>query len=443
VIEQPQTQYAKSGDLSIAYQVIGDAGRGVDLVMVPGSLNTLQNFWQVPELRRFVDRLASFARVVLLDKRGTGLSDRLAPGVVPALEEGIDDVQAVLDAVGIDRFALMGVADGGPLAIVFAASAPERVQALVLHATAARVRWAPDYDWGLTDEAVEAWFALVREDWGTGVMAGPHGFGDELVGQYARMEMNLGTPRAAEAIMRAAFDTDVRDVLPTLTAPTLVHHGEVGWVWNELGLRYLADHIPGARYASSPHSLLPGIGIEIDGFTAMIEEFLTGATHVVDIDRVLKTVLFTDIVDSTKRATSLGDRRWKELLDEHDAAIRDSVVRFRGDVVNTTGDGFLAAFDGPARAIRCGREVVDVASRLGLEVRAGAHTGEVEVRGEDIAGIAVHIGARVGALAEPGEVLVTSTVRDLVAGSGIEFTDRGRHALKGVPGEWQLLAVQE
>jgi class 3 adenylate cyclase/pimeloyl-ACP methyl ester carboxylesterase len=443
VIEQPQTRYAKSGDLFIAYQVIGESDHEIDLVMVPGSLNTLQNFWQVTELRRFLDRLSGFARVILLDKRGTGLSDRLAPGEVPALEEGIDDVQAVLDAVGIDRFALMGVADGGPLAVMYAASVPDRIHALVLHATAARVRYAPDYDWGLDDDAVEAWFALVRESWGTGIMAGPHGFGPDQVAEYARMEMSLGTPRAAEAIMRAAFDTDVRNVLPTLTVPTLVHHGETGWVWNELGLRYLADHIPGAKYVSSPHSLLPGIGIEIDGFTAIIEEFLTGATHVVDIDRVLKTVLFTDIVDSTSTATALGDRRWKELLDRHDTAVRDSVVRYRGDVVNTTGDGFLAAFDGPARAIRCGREIVGTASQLGLEVRAGAHTGEVEVRGDDLAGIAVHIGARVGALAGPGEVLVTSTVRDLVAGSGIEFADRGSHALKGVDGEWRLLAVQE
>jgi class 3 adenylate cyclase len=295
----------------------------------------------------------------------------------------------------------------------------------------------------MSDEIVEWWFATVRERWGTGVMAGPHGFGEEMIGEYARMEMNLGTPRAAEAIMRAAFDTDVRQVLPTLTVPTLVHHGEGGWVWPEQGLRYLADQIPGARYASSPHSLLPGVGIEIDSFTALIEEFLTGTRPVMDIDRVLKTVLFTDIVDSTRTATSLGDRRWTQLLDEHDRAVQDSVSRYRGEVVDTTGDGFLATFDGPARAIRCGRDVVGAASRLGLVVRVGAHTGEVELRGDDIAGIAVHIGARVGALAGPGEVLVTSTVRDLVAGSGIQFVERGAHELKGVPGEWQLLAVQE
>jgi class 3 adenylate cyclase len=442
-VDVPETHYAKSGDLHIAYQVIGDGA--VDLVHVPGLLDTLEIAWSDPGLTDLYRRITRFARLILLDKRGTGLSDRLAPGEVPSLEERIDDVRAVMDAVGSTRAGVLGVADGGPLAMYFAASHPDRVGALVLRATTPRSAWAPDWPWGRRADRAAEMIEAAELEWGTGIMARFWGTQDEDARrQIARREALAGTPRSAAAAFRTIYATDVRDVLDTITAPTLVVHHAGHPLFPAEGMRYLADRIADARYfefPATPESFGEDPAQSAD-LADLLEEHLTGSRGPREPDRVLKAVLFTDIVGSTERAAELGDRRWRALLDAHDDAIRRTLDRFRGTEVKAIGDGFLAAFDGPARAVRCAQAIAHDAGRLGLEVRVGLHTGECELRGDDLAGIAVHIGARVASLARPGEVLVTSTVRDLVAGSGIEFTDRGRHQLKGVPGEWQVLAVQ-
>ena len=368
----------------------------------------------------------------------------VSPGAIPTIEERIDDVRAVMDAVGSERAAVLGVADGGPVAMMFAATFPERVRALVLSATGARGSWAPDYPWGQTDEDMRPILARVERDWGTGIFAPAFGgVSDEDRRSVARLERLSGTPSAVLAVLRAMRATDVRQVLPTIAAPTLIVHHSAHPIWPVEGARYLGEHIPGARLIELPGQPPNIAGEDADRaeFSGLIEEFVTGQRHEPEVDRVLKTILFTDIVGSTQQVARLGDRRWKELLDEHDRSTRHALERFQGRELNTTGDGFFAAFDGPARAIRCAQAIAGDARRIGLQVRAGVHTGECEPRGDDLAGIAVHIGARVAGLADPGEVLVTSTVRDLVAGSRIEFADRGRHPLKGVPGEWHVLAV--
>ena len=430
-----ETHYAKSGDLYLAYEVKGEGP--VDLVHVVGNLVTLESAREQP-VAGMVERAGRFARQLIFDKRGTGLSDRLPPDVTPTIEDRVEDIRVVMDAAGFDRAGLIGMADGGPVAMMFAATFPERTDALVLTGTAPRIAWAPDYPWGRTEADLAEFLELIEHGWGTGVMDGfLAGVGDRtLIGRYERL---AGTPAVAVRLYRAYFDTDVRDVLPAITAPTLVVHNELHARWPIEGARYIAEHIPGARLVELPGT--PG-GESVYRMLQQAEEFLTGERSVTDIDRVLKTVLFTDIVGSTQRAAELGDGRWRDLLDAHDAATRTQLERFGGVEVNTTGDGFLAAFDGPARAIRCAQSVAAEAERLGVQVRTGVHTGECEQRGNDLAGIAVHIGARVAALAGPGEVLVTSTVRDLVAGSGLEFDDRGRTELKGVPGDWQVLAVR-
>ena len=440
MLEAPETHYAKSGDLHIAYQVVGNGDH--DIVHVPGLLNTMQSASEIPRLRRLQAGLSRFARVIMFDKRGSGLSDRVPADVAPTLEQRMDDIRAVVDAVGCEQVTLFGVADGGPPAILFAAAYPSRVASLVLHDTAARIRWAPDYEFGWRDGAVRALVETVEQSWGTGLIARRFDFEPALLREFTRMEQLAGTPSAIAPVYRAIVDTDVRSLLPGLGLPVLVVHDPRSPIWPVDAARYLADHVPGARLELGDWMLLPGFDpAGVDDLVAVLEEFVTGAPPVVEHDRVLKTVLFTDIADSTERAAALGDRRWRGVLDEHDDAVRREVQRTGGTVVNTTGDGFLIAFDGPARAIGCARAVVEQAGAAGLGVRAGLHTGECEVRGDDLAGIAVHIAARVEALAAPGEVLVTSTLRDLTAGSGIEFAERGSHALKGVPGEWQLLAV--
>lgn len=434
-MDVPETCYAKSGDLHIAYQVIGDGE--IDIVHVPGILFSLEAGREEP-LAVFHEQLARFARVILFDKRGTGLSDRLPPDATPTIEERIDDVRAVMDAAGVERAALVGIADGGPVAMFFAATHPERTAALALSATGARSAWASDYPWGYRREVAAKQLESIERAWGTGMMAPFFAASDDnrLIARYERL---AGTPTAAAAVSRMNYATDVRDVLPTITCRTLIVHNEAHPIWPIEGARYLAEHIPNARLIE-----LPGrpTGLGASRFLELIEEFLTGERYEPEVDRVLKTVLFTDIVGSTdrQRRSEIGGGR-----NCSTSTTGRSAMRSRGSAeteVKTTGDGFLAAFDGPARAIRCALAIGQAARRLGLEVRAGLHTGECEVRGHDPAGIAVHIGARVAALAGPGEVLATSTVRDLVAGSGIEFGDRGRHALKGVPGEWDVLAVR-
>jgi class 3 adenylate cyclase/pimeloyl-ACP methyl ester carboxylesterase len=434
--------YAKSGDLDIAYSVVGDGP--IDLVVVPPGLAVLESSWEFPPLSRFWMRLGSFARLILLDKRGTGLSDRVTG--VPTLEERMDDVRVVMDAVGSERACLFGGSEAGPITTLFAATYPQRTAALVL--LGAFVRWsaAPDFPWGYTEEDSRAQLDYIAHLWGSG-RSGETWYAPSLAGDDAardwvgRMEQRSGTPSAMVTLMAMNALIDIRPVLPTVSVPTLViqragdqvvdiHHG-----------RYYAEHIRGARYlelGGDDHWWWLG---DVDAILDPIEEFVTGSPARRVDERVLKTVLFTDIVGSTQRAVELGDRRWKEILDAHDDAVRRQLDRFGGEAINSTGDGFLAAFDGPARAIRSAQAIASEAMGLGLEVRSGLHTGECELRGRDLAGIAVHIGARVAAMAGGGEVLVTSTVRDLVAGSGIDFADRGQHELKGVPGTWHLLAA--
>jgi pimeloyl-ACP methyl ester carboxylesterase len=436
----PETRYARCGELFIAWQ---ESGKGpIDLVLVPGIVSHVEAFHELPGYEGFLERVGRFARVIAFDKRGTGLSDRATEA--PTFEERMDDIRAVMDAAGCERAALFGISEGGSLAALFAASFPERSRALILFGSFPRVLAEPDsYPFGFPEGALgtkEQWLA----DWGTGTSAElmfPSRAREPSVRQlWARIERLAAAPSGFWSLAQVLQQIDVRAVLPTVRVPTLVLRPERELFPPEMS-RYFAEHIPGARLIELPGvDHYPWLG-PVDGLVAEVEEFLTGVRSHAEPDRVLATVLFVDIVGSTARAAELGDRRWRELLDAHDAGVRREVARARGRELGTAGDGFLAAFDGPARAIRCAQAIRAHARGLGLEVRAGLHTGECEVRGQGLAGIALHIGARVAALAGPGEVLVTSTVHDLVAGSGIAFAERGAHALAGVPGERRILAV--
>jgi class 3 adenylate cyclase len=441
----PETRYAKSGDVHIAYQVWGDGP--VNLVFLPGWISHVEFAWEESAARRFIDRLASFATVAFFDKRGTGMSDPVPQVDLPTLEQRMDDARAVMDAAGMEQAALLGISEGGAMGVLFAATYPSRTTALILYGAWASMTRTTEYPWGLPPQAVEKALAEIEEGWPRGdaldVLA-PSVAGDNAFKQrwarYQRMSASVG---AAVGIMRMNFQTDVRSALPLISAPTLIIQRSGDRLVRPEHGRFLADHISDAKYLELPgedHLFFLGDNEPVLG---EIEEFLTGSRHASDTDRVLATVLFTDIVGSTERAAHLGDRAWRELLDAHDGVVRRQLDRFRGREVHTVGDGFLATFDGPGRAIRCACAIRDAVRALGIEVRAGLHTGEVEVRGDDVAGMAVHIGARVSAGAAPGEVLVSSTVKDLVAGSGIEFADRGDHELKGVPGTWKLFAVTE
>jgi pimeloyl-ACP methyl ester carboxylesterase len=436
----PETRYAQSGDLSIAYQVLGEGP--IDVVFVSGFVSHQELEWEF-EVANPMHRLVPHARLITFDKRGTGLSERtLGYG---GAEDRMDDIRAVMDAAGSERAAVVGRSEGGPLAILFAATYPERTSALVLWNTYARGVRGPDYPEGLDPVQTKGFIDLVGANWGTGLAVEAFigtADDDEQRRQLARFERNAATPKAAVEILTANVEIDVRTALPAVSAPTLVlHRRHDPVVPFRLG-KYAAERIPGARMVELPgafHSSRADGGD--DDAVDLIEEFLIGrrSERPAVIDRVLATVLFVDIVDSTRRLAELGDHKWRELLDAFRAALRRELERFRGREVNTRGDDILATFDGPARAISCAQAIGAAARPLGIEVRAGLHTGEVELQGDDIAGIAVHIGARVAALAGAGEVLVTSTVRDLVAGSGIEFTERGGHELKGVPGTWTIL----
>ena len=435
---QPDTRYAKSGDVHIAYQVFGEGS--VNLVFAPPFVSNIENYWDEPEFARWLLRLGSYARVVMFDKRGTGMSDRVAE--VPGLDERMDDLRAVMDAVGMERAALMGVSEGGPLTALFAATYPERVDALVLYGSFARfASWLP------TDEALAQFLDYVEQAWGTGgslpLFAPTCGNDPAFVRWWGRFERLGASPASASALMRMNSQIDISGIVPTIRVPTLVIHRTEDVTINVEGGRYLAEHIPGARYIELPgkdHILF--VGDNAGEIADAIQEFLTGSRVPVPVDRVLATVLFTDIVGSTEKAAALGDSRWRNLLDKHHATIRSNLARFRGHEVKTTGDGILATFDGPARGVRCACAVAEEIRPLGIDVRAGLHTGECEMMGDDVGGIAIHIGARVASLAGAGEVLVSRTVKDLVAGSGLRFTDRGSQALKGVPGEWQIYAVE-
>jgi pimeloyl-ACP methyl ester carboxylesterase len=439
----PKTQYTKSADLHIAYQVTGSGP--LDLVFVPGFVSHLEYQWEHPWSARFLERLGSFSRLIRFDKRGTGLSDRV--GGIPTLEQRMDDVRAVMDAVGSERAALLGVSEGGPMSMLFAATYPERTSALVLYGSYARRAWAPEHPSGRTEEEWREMVATIEKGWGDpgGLdidMWAPSAAGDGSYLQWSATYRRLAaSPGAAVAVMEMNKEIDVRAILPAVRVPTLVLHRTGDRVTRTEQARYLAEHIPGARLVELPGvDHIPWVG-DTDAILDAVEEFLTGTRHEAEVDRVLATVLFTDIVGSTERAAALGDRKWRDLLGTYYALTRRELARFRGREVDTAGDGFFASFDGPARGIRCAQAIATGARPLGIEVRAGLHTGECEVLGEKVGGIAVHIGARVAGLAKPGEVLVSNTVRDLVAGSGLSFEDRGQHTLKGVPGEWRLYAV--
>ena len=437
----PETRYAKSGDVNIAYQVVGDGP--LDLVLVHGFISHLELDWQEPRMAHFLERLASFSRLILFDKRGTGLSDR--PGGLPDLETRIGDVQAVMDDVGSERAALFGYSEGGPMCCLFAATHPERTSALVLYGTYAKRRDPDDdYPWCATWDERQAYAAEIEREWGTEADLGtmiPNA--DPVMRRWwAARARAAASPGAARDLILMNSQIDVRHVLPVISVPTLVLHRTGDRDSRPEEGRYIAERIPGARFVELSGDVHVPI-IDSDEILDEVEEFLTGTRPAHEPDRVLATVLFTDIVGSTRRAAELGDRRWRELLERHDAAVRRELERFRGTEVDTAGDGFLATFDGPARAVRCAEAIRAALRPLDLEITAGVHTGELELSNGRVAGIAVHIGARVAARARSGEVLVSSTVKDLVAGSGIEFTERGIHELKGVPGEWRLYVVRD
>jgi pimeloyl-ACP methyl ester carboxylesterase len=438
-VRSPETHYAKSGDVNIAYQVVGD-GR-LDVVLVPGFVSHLESDWDEPRSAHFLERLASFSRLIRFDKRGTGLSDR--PAGLPDLETRMDDVRAVMDAVGSERAALFGYSEGGPMCCLFAATYPDRTTALVLYGTYAD-RSGPDddYPWAATWDQRQAYADEVERTWGLesdlGTMA-PNA--DAALTAWWRTRARASaSPGAARALILMNSRIDVRSILPSIRLPTLVLHRRGDRDSRPEEGQYIADRIPDARFVElTGEDHLPWI--DADQIIDEVEEFLTGVRRGPTPDRVLATVLVTDIVGSSERAAELGDRRWRDLLEAHHALVRKELARWRGQEVDTAGDGFLATFDGPARAIRCACAIRDGLHALGLEIRAGLHTGECEIIGGKLGGIAVHTGARVAAKASPGEVLVSGTVRDLIAGSGIELEDRGVHALKGIPGNWPLLAV--
>lgn len=436
------TRYARSGDLNIAYQVVGEGP--LDLVYVPGFVSNVELMWEEPGYAAFLERLATFSRLIIFDKRGTGLSDPVSTDALPTLEERMDDVRAVMDAVGSERAALLGHSEGGNMSVLFSATYPQRTSALVLVGCYAKRLRSDDYPWAPTREQRMRDIEATESDWGDIDLAtfAPSRVGDgafeRWVGRYYRQS---ASPRAASALMRMNTEIDVRDILPSIGVPTLLLYrvGDRDVLVQEG--RYIASRIPAARLVELPGDDHYMWSDDAESLLQEIEEFLTGVRRGPDPDRMLATVLFTDIVDSTATASRLGDRAWRGLLDRHNEMVRTELDRWRGREIDTAGDGFLATFDGPARAIRCAVAASRSVLPLGLQIRAGVHTGEVEVAGDDVRGIAVHIGARVAGLAGAGEVLVSRTVRDLVAGSGIGFSEHGTFELKGVPGGWEVFAV--
>ena len=436
----PETRYVKSGDVHIAYQVVGDGPR--DLVFLSSWDVAIDFLWDEPSQIQFFEQLASFSRLILFDKRGTGASDSVSLEAMPTLESWVDDVRLVMDTVGSERAAILACTFTGPLAVLFAATCPERTTALVLAHTFARYRFAPDYPTGEPDEMLEEFLAGVEEEWGTGdplLLYAPSLAGDQRLRRWwnrcARLSLS---PAAALAFTRMMLESDVRSILSSIQASTLVIQS-LDRPEMSAASRYLVEHISTARLLETEGSdILPWLN---DTLAGDIEEFLTGVRRHSDSDRVLATVVFTDLVGSTQRAAELGDRRWRGILDDYEAVVDRLVARFQGRCIKSTGDGTLATFDGPARAVRFAQTLRESVRDLGLDLRSGVHTGEIERRADDVAGIAVHIGQRVLALADSGEVLVSRTVVDLVAGSGIDFRDRGEHDLKGVPGTWRLFSA--
>ena len=439
----PTTRYARSADVNIAYQVVGDGP--LDLVLVPGWVSQVEAMWDEPTHEAFLRRLASFSRLIVFDKRGTGLSDRVSVDRLPTLDDRMDDVRAVMDAAGSERAALFGTSEGGVMSALFAATYPQRTAALILYGAYAKRIRTPDYPWAPTADERARYIEGVERAWGGAaqldVLAPSMANDPRLQDWWARYLRVSASPGAAVALLKMNTQIDIRPILPTIRVPTLVMHRTGDLDIDVGGSRYIAQQIPGAKYVELPgrdHLWFVG---DTEAILGEIEEFLTGVRRAAEFDRVLATVMFTDIADSTAIAADLGDSRWRSLVESHNSLVRRELDLHRGREVDSAGDGFLVHFDGPARAIRCASAIVDGAARLGLGVRAGVHTGECEMVGGKLRGVAIHIGARVMAAAAPGEVVVSSTVRDLVAGSGIQFADRGRHELKGVPGEWQLYVV--
>jgi class 3 adenylate cyclase/pimeloyl-ACP methyl ester carboxylesterase len=441
----PETRYAKKDGVHIAYQVAGEGD--LDVLLVSAWFSHLEARWEIPGFAHYLRRLSSFSRLISFDKHGIGLSDPIALDRLPPLEEWMDDVRAVLDAVGCQQAAVMGANEGSLMAALFAASYPERVTALVLANPMARPAWAPDHPWGRPPDAAKALVGLIEQSWGKGeVMAAlnPSIANDpnalEAWGRFMRL---AASPAVAAAVTRMIFDLDIRQILPAISAPTLVVQRRGNPLVPADAGRDVARRIPGAKFVEVPGEDYGFAVGNVDVVIDEVEEFLTGTRHHPAGDRVLSTILFTDIVESTARAVELGDTRWRELLEAHEVIAEREVASFGGIVADFAGDGLLASFDGPARAVRCAFALRHDLRKLGLEMRAGLHTGEVERRGDRVAGTGVHIASRIVSLAGPGEVLVSRTVRDLVAGSGLQFIDRGTHALKGIPDEWRVLAATE
>jgi class 3 adenylate cyclase/pimeloyl-ACP methyl ester carboxylesterase len=441
----PSTRYATSGDASIAYQVVGEGP--LDVLFLPGWISQIEQLWEAPAVRRFLERLTGFGRLILFDSRGTGLSERVLEAYT--LEQEAQDAIAVLDAAGSERAALFTYAIGGLVGALLAAEHHERVGALIMYASVARTAWAPDYDWAITSEQREELSARNNATWGeldneliTRLAPSMHGDA-ALTAWFARTQRLAASPREARTIAKATADLDVRELLPRIRTPTLVMHRPDEQVWNVRHSHYLAEHIPGARYVElAGIDSFPFLG-DSDAIIEEIEEFLTGARRGGELTRALLTVMFTDIVDATARAAELGDGRWRDLLADHDQDVRKELARFDGREVKTVGDGFLATFDGPpSRALRCALAITRTARALGIDVRVGMHTGECELIDEDVGGMAVHIASRVGGLAGPGEVLVSGTVFGTVVGGPFTFEDRGLHNLKGVPGRWPLFSLE-
>ncbi|HUE25290.1 MAG TPA: adenylate/guanylate cyclase domain-containing protein [Solirubrobacteraceae bacterium] len=440
-MELPEVSYARNGDVSIAYMVLGDAP--TDMVFVGGFVSHLEIAWEAAPVRRFFERLASFTRVIVWDKREQGLSDRL--GQPPTLEQGMDDLTTVMDAAGSERAALFGISEGGPMAALFAATFPDRVSHLALYGTYAKMTRAGDHPAGVPRDRLERWIESMSRGWG-----GPAGLqlfapsvadDEDMVRFWTHLLRSGTSPRAAAALMRMYFEIDVRPALGAISAPTLLMHRRDDLLIPVAQGRALAALMPSARYVELDGADHVAFFGDSDAIVDEVEEFVTGTRHGREPERMLATVMFTDIVGSTQHAADAGDRDWRRMLERHDELVRAELSRYRGREVKHTGDGFLAAFDGPGRAVHCAAAITRRVRPLGIEVRAGVHTGECELRGDDLAGMAVHIGARVGACAESGEVLVSSTVRDLVVGSELRFEERGVRELKGVPGEWRLYAL--
>jgi len=442
-MERARTRYAKSPDgTSIAYQAIGDGP--VDLMLTTGALGNVEFLWEIPVVADFLDRFAAISRLLIYDRRGTGLSDR--PSGSTTMETGLDDMLAVLDAVESEHAALMGFMDSGAPAALLTAQNPQRISGLIWYLPTPRCAWAVDYPWGAREEQFLAELKATEDGWGSDAAVAAYFERDNpslvadpgLARQLAKQMRLTSSPAMALADMRSWYETDVRPVLPSIAVPTLVIDRD-GAAAKEG--EYTASLIPGCKRVVLPGAdALPYLG-DAASVVDAVREFLGVARPVPGLDRILATVLFTDVVGSTDKACEVGDACWKELLEKHNAAVRALLERYRGIEVKTTGDGFLATFDGPARAVQCAQAICEAVKPLGLEVRAGCHTGEIELMRADVGGIAVHIGARVGALAGPSEVLVSSTVKDLVAGSGLVFEDRGEYQLKGVPGDWHLYAL--